>query len=158
MKRPRSEFALNLLIALGVFIALMGIVLHWWLPERYEKVEILPVAIGFAIALYCATWKDPNRSRRSAELVTDVGGKVVDSWTRLRTGKGKGAPIVDIVKKSDPSDPSAPPTTTVAVTTEEGGEGDPTIVANTPAEPAAQHGPVMPVADAPGKDVPGEGG
>lgn len=154
MKRPRSEFALNLLIALGILIALTSIILHWALPRQYEKVEIIPIVVGFAISLYCATWKDPNRSRRSADVVTEVGGKVVDSWTRMRTGKRRGDPVVDIVKRSDPTHPDAPATTTVAVTTEEGG-----APATPPtAAPTLPSTPVSPVDGAPGRDVPGEGG
>lgn len=116
MKRPESEFGLNILIVAGILVVFAGIVLHWTLPERFERIEVLPIIVGMALSLFGASWKDPNRARRAAGVVTESGRRVVKSYVELRTGKGAKDPTIRVEKTVDPAAPDAPPEVTVQVT------------------------------------------
>lgn len=115
MKRLKSEAGNNLLIVIGVLLMVATVVLHWTLPERFEKVEVLPLIVGGTLAYFGALWKDPDRARKAGDGVTHAGADVVDSVVRLRTGKEQSAPVVEIEKSHPVDDPTAEPTTKVTV-------------------------------------------
>jgi hypothetical protein len=116
MKRPRSNFALNMLILWGVILGSIGIVLHYWEPTKYEKLHTLPVVVGFAMAVFGAFWKDPARAQRATHGVTEAGGEVVKSVVALRLGKRANDPVVEVAKSRPADDPDAQPTVEVKVT------------------------------------------
>lgn len=123
MTRPRNPIALQLLIVLGVGLAVAGVVLHLALPAKYERVEIIPLAVGFAIALFAAAWLDPDRAKKAARAVTEAGGEVVHSVVELRTGDRKTDPVVRIEKTAPADAPDAPQAVRVTVTQEGGAPG-----------------------------------
>jgi hypothetical protein len=86
MKRPASQFGCKLLIVLGVAIVCAAVMLHLALPARYERIEIIPLVVGFAMALAGAAWLDPDRAKQTARVVTEAGEEVVHSVTELRLG------------------------------------------------------------------------
>lgn len=154
MKRPRSPLGLQLMILLGIALAVAGVILHLALPEAYERVEILPIVVGFALALAGAYWMDPERADKLRRGVTEAGADVVHSVTELRTGKRRTDPVVT-VEKTTPADapPGAEPTVKVIVE-QQGASSDPIEgVTETP----APHNAIAPVEGAPGAQVPGEG-
>lgn len=114
MKRPQSDASLTLLITFGVLIATIGIILHYAMPERYEKIDMLPIIVGGAMAYFGALWKDPDRAAKAGEGVTHAGREIVDSVKILRTG-GKNDPVVAIEKTRPVDDPNAEQTVRVTV-------------------------------------------
>jgi hypothetical protein len=123
MKRPNSRVGLQLLIVLGVAIACAGVVLHLALPAKYERVEIIPIMVGFALALFGAYWMDPDRAKRAADGVTHAGAEVVHSYTELRTGRRKEDPVITVEKTTPAGNPEATPAVKVTVTQEGGAPG-----------------------------------
>lgn len=113
MKRPQSNSPANtLLIVFGIAIATIGIVLRYALPDRYGKIDVLPIIVGGAMAYFGALWKDPNRAKRAGDGVTHVAGDLVHSYTELRTGNRKTDPVVriDTTASVDTPAPDEPPT------------------------------------------------
>lgn len=141
--KRRASLGPTLFLVLGVAILCSGIVLHLALPARYERVELIPVVVGAAIALFAAYWMDPPRAKGAAEVVTEAGGKIVHSAVEFRTGQSEHDPVVRIEKTSDPTQPEKPDEVTVSVTSEAGAPN----AAPPPAEPL-----VNPVAWKHGRD------
>lgn len=133
MKRPRTNSGLNLLIVFGILLATVGIMLHFWRPERYERIDMIPIVVGFILAFFGALWKDPERAAYAGEKITSAGASVVESFVKLRTGKGPNAPVVEVTKTKPVDDPTAEPTVEVKVTT----PGVPSTDPATPLEPGA---------------------
>jgi hypothetical protein len=140
-RTPKPTYGLDLLLVLGITLVTVGIVLHWVAPERYENVDLLPIIVGFVIALMAAYFKDPDRTRGGATLVADVGGRVVHSAVEFRTGERGTDPVVRIEKTSDPAAPEQPQSVTVSVTSEGGAPGTPVATPAPLANPVAwNHG------------------
>lgn len=89
MSRPQRAFGLTLLVVFGVLLASSGIILHYAWPVRYAKIEMVPIIVGFAVALFAAYWMDPDRAKAATEGVTHAGHEVVDSAVALREGRPK---------------------------------------------------------------------
>lgn len=116
MRRPRSNFGLIVLVIVGIAIGLAGIILHLAIPERYDRVELVPIVVGFGLALYAATWIDPRRSKLSTEVVTEAGRKVAHTITEVRRGERRTDPVIRVDTITDPDHPEAPPEVAVRVT------------------------------------------
>lgn len=152
MKRPQSAVGLQLLIVLGIAIAIAGVILHLALPAKYERVEIIPIVVGFALALFGAYWMDPERARRATEGVTHAGAEVVHSYVELRTGDRKTDPVVRVEKTSPADDPDAPSEVKVSVTQQGGSPSPMSELELPPPEPPEQPHDVPPLAAIPAKE------
>lgn len=152
IRRPRTEFGLNMLIILGVILASTGVVLHFALPHKYDTIELLPIIVGFTMAYFGALWKDPDRAARAGHTIAHVGAELVESARVWRGGSRKGDPVVEVTKRTNLEDPEAEPQ--VEVTVKHVGDLAPGALPEPepPAPPA-----VKPVDGAPGAYVPGEG-
>lgn len=137
MKRPHSPFGLTLLIILGIAIAISGVVLHLALPAQYERVEIIPIGVGFGMALFGAYWMDPDRARKATTGVTHAAGELVHSYVELRTGDRKTDPVVRVEKTTSPDDPEASQEVKVSVI-QSGGSPAPITATEGTVDPAPQ--------------------
>jgi len=142
MKRPHSPFGLTLLIVLGVAIAIAGVILHLALPAKYERVELIPIGVGFGLALFGAYWMDPDRARKAATGVTHAAGDLVHSYVELRTGDRKTDPVVRVEKTSPADDPEAPSEVKVSVTQ---AGGSPAPITATEGSPDPAHAQTAPL-------------
>jgi hypothetical protein len=153
MKRPRSPFGLKLLIILGVALSVTGVVLHLALPEKYERVELLPIGVGFTLALAGAYWLDPDRADKLRRGVTEAGADVVHSVVELRTGDRRTDPVVRVEKSTPVDDPTATPAVKVTVSQEGGSQAPITATEGIPDPANPQAEPLMnPVQWKDGKD------
>lgn len=142
MKRPRSNLGLAILIIIGVVVGLAGIVLHMVIPERYDRVEVIPIVVGFGLALYAATWIDPRRSKLSAEVVTEAGRRVARTITEVRRGDRKTDPVIRVDAITDPERPEVPPEVAIHVT--QAGDADSTPASTQTGEMVSASPPIAP--------------
>jgi hypothetical protein len=158
MKRPRTNFGLNLLITFGILLASMGVILHFAMPEKYDSIELIPIAVGFTFAYFGALWKDPERAKQAGEAVTHAGAEIAETSRVWRGGNRPHDPVVDVTKRTPIDDPNAEPTVEVSV--KQVGDLAPGALTQPGGAPPAidPTRAIPPVPDAPGASVPGEGG